>query len=202
MANLRQDDKSTPGADDAARRAGERAAEQTSRTGQAAADQTAHVGQGAAQAGEETARSTSDFLKQNLETVQNAWRIGLEATTLAVGRSTEQLGRTLGVSGEGVQQAKKATERSARNAQKILSTSNAAAKVMNGISEEYSQMVRHQVGKNMDYISELWTSRTPQEFVAAQSDIVRESVEIALEGSRRIADLSLKVAEETGKQIK
>ncbi|WP_370201651.1 phasin family protein [Bradyrhizobium elkanii] len=54
----------------------------------------------------------------------------------------------------------------------------------------------------MDYISELWTSRTPQEFVAAQSDIVRESVEIALEGSRRIADLSLKVAEETGKQIK
>ncbi|QHP66108.1 phasin family protein (plasmid) [Bradyrhizobium sp. LCT2] len=198
MANLRQDDKSTPGTDDAARRAGE----QTSRTGQAAAGQTAHVGQGAAQPGEETARSTSNFLKQNLETVQNAWRIGLEATTLAVGRSTEQLGRTLGVSGEGGQRAKEATERSARNAQTILYTSNAAAKVVNGMSQEYSQMVQHQVGKNMDYIRELWTCRTPQEFVAAQSDIVRESVEIALEGSRRIADLSLKVADETGKQIK
>jgi hypothetical protein len=31
---------------------------------------------------------------------------------------------------------------------------------------------------------------------------VRETVETALESSRRIADLSLKMADETGKQIK
>ena len=48
MTNPRQDDKATQGMDDAARRAGERAAEQTTRIGQAAADQTARVGQAAA----------------------------------------------------------------------------------------------------------------------------------------------------------
>ena len=104
MANPRPEDKSTQGMEDAARRAGERAAEQTTRIGQAAADQTARVGQAAAEAGEEVARAGADLLKQNVETLQNAWRSGLETATSVMGRSSEQFGRTLGLSGEGAQQ--------------------------------------------------------------------------------------------------
>lgn len=84
MANPRQEDKSTQGMEDAARRAGESAAEQTTRIGQAAADQTARVGQAAAEAGEEVARASANLLKQNVETLQNAWRFGLEAATSAM----------------------------------------------------------------------------------------------------------------------
>lgn len=199
MANPRQDDKSTQGMEDAARRAGESAAEQTTRIGQATADQTARVGQAAAEAGEEVARASANLLKQNVETLQNAWRFGLEAATSVMGRSTEQFGRTLGLSGEGVQEA---TERSARNAQTLLYTGTATAKVIGGMSREYLQMVRHQVEKNMDHMNELWTCRTPQDFAAVQTDMVRETVETALESSRRIADISLKMADETGKHIK
>ena len=65
MANPRQEDKSTQGMEDAARRAGESAAEQTTRIGQAAADQTARVGQAAAEAGGEVARASANLLKQN-----------------------------------------------------------------------------------------------------------------------------------------
>jgi Phasin protein len=155
---------------------GESAAEQTTRIGQAAADQTARVGQAAAEAGEEVARASANLLKQNVETLQNAWRLGLEAATLAMGRSTEQFGRTLGVSGEGMQQATKATERSARNAQKLLYTGIAAAGVVGGMSQEYFQMSRHQVEKNMDHMNELWSCRTPQDFAVVQSDMVRETV--------------------------
>ena len=199
MANPLQEDKSTQSMEDAARRAGERAAEESTRIGQAAADQTTRVGQAAAEAGEQVAQASANLLKQNVETLQNAWRFGLEAATSAVGRSTEQFGRTLGVSGEGVQQA---TERSARNAQTLLYTGTAAARVMSGMSQEYFQMVRHQVEKNMDHMNELWSCRTPQDFAAVQSDMVRETVETALESSRRIADMSLKMADEAGKQIK
>lgn len=202
MANPRPEDKSTQGMEDAARRAGESAAEQTTRIGQAAADQTARVGQAAAEAGEEVARASANLLKQNVETLQNAWRFGLEAATSAMERSTEQFGRTLGVSGEGVQQATKATERSARNAQTLLYTGTAAARVVGGMSQEYFQMVRHQVEKSMDHTNELWSCRTPQDFAAVQSDMVRETVETALESSRRIADMSLKMADDAGKQIK
>jgi phasin family protein len=202
MANPRQDDKSTQGMEDAARRAGESAAEQTTRIGQAAADQTARVGQAAAEAGEEVARASANLLKQNVETLQNAWRFGLEAATSAMERSTEPFGRTLGVSGEGAQQATKAAERSARNAQTLLYTGTAAARVVGGMSQEYFQMVRHQVEKNMDHMNELWSCRTPQDFAAVQSDMVRETVETALESSRRIADMSLKMADDAGKQMK
>jgi phasin family protein len=202
MANPRQEDKSTQGIEDAARRAGDKVAEQTTRIGQAAADQTSRVGQAAAEAGEEVARASANLLKQNVETLQDAWRFGLETATSAMGRSTEQLGRTLGVSGEGVQQATEATERSARNAQTLLYSGTAAARVMGGMSQEYFQMVRHQVEKNMEHMNKLWTCRTPQDFAAVQSDMVRETVETALESSRRIADMSLKMADETGKQIK
>jgi phasin family protein len=202
MANPRQEDKSTQGMEDAARRAGESAAERTTRIGQAAADQTARVGQAAAEAGEQVARAGADMLKQNVETLQNTWRSGLEAATSVMGRSSEQFGRTLGLSGEEAQKATEATQRSARNAQTLLYSGTAAARVMGGMSREYFQMVRHQVEKNMDHMNELWTCRTPQDFAAVQSDMVRETVETALESSRRIADMSLKMADETEKQIK
>jgi phasin family protein len=187
MANPRQDEKSAQGIEDAARRASERTAEQTSRIGQAAAE-----------AGEEVARASANLLKQNAETLQNAWRFGLDMTTTVMGRSTEQFGRTLGLSGDGVQQA---TERSARNAETILYASTAAANVMGGMSREYFQLVRHQVEKNMDRMNELWACRTPQEVAAVQTDLVRETVGTVLESSRRIADMSLKLADDAGKQI-
>ena len=54
----------------------------------------------------------------------------------------------------------------------------------------------------MDHVTELWSCRTPHDFAAIQSDMLRETVETALETSRRIADMSLKMADEAGKQIK
>ncbi|WP_439400230.1 phasin family protein (plasmid) [Bradyrhizobium sp. PMVTL-01] len=202
MANFRQDGKPTHGMEDATGRAGEKAADQTSHIGQAAADHTARVGQAAARAGEDVAKVGADLLKQNAETLQKTWRSGLETATSVMGRSAEQFGRTLGVSGDGVQQATEAMERSARNAQTILYTGSAAAQVLGGMSREYFQMVQHQVEKNMNHITELWACRTPQDFAAVQSDMVRETLETALECSRRIADMSLKMAEDAGKQIK
>ena len=70
------------------------------------------------------------------------------------------------------------------------------------MSQEYFQMVRHQAEKNMDHMNELWACRTPQDFAAVQSDMVRETVETALDSSRRIADMSLKMADDAGQQIK
>jgi hypothetical protein len=104
MANPRPENNSTQGMEDAVRRAGERAADQTTRVGQAAADQTARIEQAAAEAGEDVARASADMLKQNVETLQNTWRDGLEAATSLMGRSSEQFGRTFGLSGEEARQ--------------------------------------------------------------------------------------------------
>jgi hypothetical protein len=96
MANPHREDRST---EDAARRTGEKTAEQATRIGQAAAEQTTRMGQAAAEAGQEVARASAHLLQQNAETLQNAWRVGLDTAAAVMGRSTDQLGRTLGLSG-------------------------------------------------------------------------------------------------------
>jgi hypothetical protein len=209
MANPRHDEKSAKNIEDTAHRTSERTAEQTSRIGQAAAEQTARIGQAAAEqttrvgqtaaeAGEEVSRVGADLLRQNAETLQNALRLGLEMATAVMGRSTDQLSRTLGLSGT---EAQPATERSARNAATILHSSTAVAKGMSGMSQEYFAFVRHQIESTMNSMNELWGCRTPQDVAAVQSDFVRETVESALDSSRRMANMSLKAADDAAKHM-
>ena len=150
---------------------------------------------------EETARVGAQLLQHNAETLQNAWRSGLDMATKAMGRSTEELGRTLGFSGNEVQQAQQATERSARNTEALLYTSTAATRLMSEMSQEYLQFVRYQMEKSMDRMNELWRCRTPQDLAAVQSDFARETVGSVLESSRRMADMSLKVADDATKHM-
>jgi phasin family protein len=198
MAKPHQEDKSAQSFEDAAARTSENAAAQTSRIGQAAAEQTGRVGQAAADAAEEVARVGANLLQQNAQTLQNTWRTSLEMATAIMGRSTDQLGRTLGLSGNGAQ---KATERSARNAETVLYASTAATKVMDGMSREYFELVRHQMEKSMDRMTDLWSCRTPQDVAAIQSDLVRETVASVLESSRRMADMSLKLADDAANHM-
>ncbi|HKH02745.1 MAG TPA: phasin family protein, partial [Bradyrhizobium sp.] len=111
------------------------------------------------------------------------------------------LGRTLGFSGNEAQQAQQATERSARNTETILYTSTAATRLMSGMSQEYFEFVRHQLEKSMERMNELWRCRTPQDIAAVQSDLMRETVGSVLESSRRVADMSLKVADDATKHM-
>jgi phasin family protein len=71
---------------------------------------------------------------------------------------------------------------------------------MSGI--EYFQFVRHQLEKNMERMNELWRCRTPQDLAAVQTDFVRETMESALETGRRMADMSLRLAEDAANQMK
>ncbi|PWT91670.1 phasin family protein [Bradyrhizobium sp. PMVTL-01] len=187
MANPRQEEKSTQSAEDTIRRAGERTAEQTRRIGLATAE-----------AGEEVAQASSHLLRQNTEMLQNTWRFGVEMAAAMMGRSTDQLGRTFGLTGNEAQQA---AERSVRNAEAIMYSTTAVAKGMNGASREYFDFVRQQFERTMDCMSELGRCRTPHDFAAVQTDLMRDSISRAMEASRRIADMSQKVADDAGNHI-
>jgi len=72
---------------------------------------------------------------------------------------------------------------------------------MGGMSREYFEVVKRQVEQNMDRLTELWSCRTPEDVAAVQSDMLRETVGTVLESSHRIADMSLKLADDAGRQI-
>jgi phasin family protein len=187
MADARQEDKSRHTVEETVRRTGEKTAEQTRR-----------IGESAVESGQQVARVSADLLQQNAETLQNALRFGLDVTTAVMGRSTDQLSRTLGLSGDEVQQA---TERSSSNATSVLQSTAAVTKGMNGMSREYFALVRHQIESTINRMNELWACRTPQDVAAVQSEFLRETVETAVQSSRRMADMSLKAADDAAKHI-
>lgn len=187
MANPRQEEKSTQSPEDTIRRAAERTA-----------DQTRRIGLATAEAGEEVAQASSHLLRQNAEMLQNTWRFGVDMATAMMGRSTDQLGRTFGLTGN---EAQRAAERSVRNAEAIMYTTTAVAKGMNGASREYFDFVRQQIERTMDRTNELWRCRTPHDLAAVQTDLMRDTISSALDTSRRMADLSLKVADDAGNHI-
>lgn len=161
--------------------------------GERAAEQTAQFGQSAAEAGQQAARVGAEMLKRNAETVQNAWRSGQDMVTAL----SDQLGRTLGVSGNEAQQV---AERSARNAQTIINSTAMVSELMSGMSREYSDFARRQMQKSMDRMNDLWRCRTPQEIAAVQGDFVRDALTGALEISRRMTDMSLKLVDDATKR--
>jgi hypothetical protein len=189
MANPRQEEKSTHT---------HTAAETAQRTNERTAEQTRRIGLAAAHAGEEVTKASAHVVQQNAEMLQNTWRLGLDMATTVVSRSTDQLGRTFGLTGE---EAQKATERSARNAETIMYSASALADGINGVSREYFAFLQHQLETSVDRMNELWRCRTPQDMAAVQTDLVLDSIRSALESSRRMADTSLKVTDDAGKRI-
>jgi hypothetical protein len=142
-------------------------------------------------------RVSADLLNQNAEMLQNTWRFGMEAVAEAMNRSSDHLARTFGWTGE----AQQATERSVRNTQSVMESATAVSKGLNEISREYFQFARRQMEKNMDRMNELWRCRTPLEFAAVQSELIRDTMTGAIESGRRVADMSLKVADDAGRRI-
>jgi phasin family protein len=176
----------------------QRVGEKFRRAGEKTAEQTKQIGQTALEAGQDVARAGADLLQQNAETLQSTWRFGLDTTTAVMGRSADQLSRTLGLSGDGAQQA---AERSARNTELILYSSATVGKCVTSASREYFEFVRRQIENNMERLTDLWHCRTPQDFTALQTDLVRQSFEGALESGRRMADMSLKLADDAAKHV-
>jgi len=187
MADDRRDDQITRRIEETTRQSAERTAEQARRIGETASRTSA-----------ELAQVSTTLFQQNAQAMQNAMRFGLETMTAIMGRSADQFNRSLGLSGD---EAQRATERSARNAKSILHSTTATSQGLAGVSEEYFEFVKREIECSIDCMNELWRCRTPHDVAAGQSDLVRHTMETALESSRRMADMSLKLADDCSKQI-
>jgi phasin family protein len=198
MANTQEDNKHTQHPAETFRQTSERTAEQATRAAGQISEQTRRMGLAAAKAGDDINQTGAKLLQQNVQIVQNVWRSSAEAATAIMGRATDHFGRTWGLTGK---EAQEANEKSLRNAQTLLDSTTAVTQGMNEISREYFHYARGQMERHIDRLNELWRCRTAHEFAALQSDIVREAATSALENSRHLAEISLRVAEDAGKRI-
>ena len=168
-----------------------KAADEAARTARTVADEAGRVG-------EQTARAGADVFRRSTETARDGLQQGLNTATQSFQRINDQFTQVLGFNGP---QSEELTRRSSQNLQAVSQASSVMMKGAQEVSHEVIGLVQDRLTKNIDGLSRLAGCRSLQDFVAVQSDLVRDGLQQVIDTNKRIAELSLRTADEAARSI-
>ena len=163
-----------------------KAADEAARTARTVTDEAARVG-------EQTARAGADIARRGTEAARNAVESSLNTATQTFERVTDQFTKVLGFSGP---QAEELARRSSENIQAVTQASTVLARGAQEVSQEVFGLVQDRLTKNLDAVNRIVGTRSVQDFVAVQSDLARDTLQQVIETNKRIAEVSLRIADE------
>jgi phasin family protein len=152
----------------------------------------------AAKAGEQTARAGADMARRGAETARDTVQSGVTMATQSFQRLNDQFTQALGFNGP---QAEELSRRSSQNLQAVSQASSVLMKGAQEVSHEVIQLVQDRLQKNIDGLSRLAGCRSVQDYVAVQSDLARDGLQQVIDTNKRIAELSVRVADEAARAI-
>src|SRR5829696_3376526 len=171
--------------------AGRNAADEAARTARTMTDEAARVG-------EQTARAGADVFRRGTETARDGLQQGLNTATETVRRMTDQFTQVLGFNGP---QAEELTRRSSQNLQAVSQASTVLVRGAQEVSQEVFGLIQDRLQKNIDAVNRLVGTRSVQDFVAVQSDLVRDGLQQVIDTNKRVAEVSLRTADEAARAI-
>jgi len=152
----------------------------------------------AAKVGEQTARAGADLARRGAETARDSLQSGVNMATQSFQRINDQFTQALGFNGP---QAEELARRSSQNLQAVSQASSVLMKGAQEVSHEWFGFAQERVQKNMDGLSRLAGVRSVQDFIAVQSDLVRDNLQQVIDTNKRVAEVSVRVAEEAARSI-
>jgi phasin family protein len=152
----------------------------------------------AARVGEQTARAGADVFRRGAETARDNLQSGLNTANLSFQRINDQFTQALGFNGP---QAEELARRSSQNIQAVSQASSVLMKGAQEVSHAWFGFAQERVQKNMDGLSRLAGVRSVQDFVAVQSDLVRDNLQQVIDTNKRVAEVSVRVADEAARSI-
>jgi len=152
----------------------------------------------AAKVGEQSARAGADMARRGAETARDTMQSGVNMATQSFQRLNDQFTQALGFNGP---QAEELSRRSSQNLQAVSQASSVLMKGAQEVSREVIQLVQDRMQKNVEAVSRLAGTRSVQDFVAVQSDLVRDGLQQVIDTNKRIAELSVRVADEAARAI-
>src|SRR3954462_3964451 len=167
------------------------AADEAARTARTVTDEAARVG-------EQTARAGADVFRRGSETARDTMQSGLNTATETFQRMTDQFNQALGFNGP---QAEELARRSSQNLQAVSQASTVLARGAQEVSHEVIGLVQDRLQKNIDAVNRIAGTRSVHDFVAVQSDLVRDTLQQVIDTNKRIAELSVRVADEAARAI-
>src|SRR3954469_1630908 len=168
-----------------------KAADEAARTARTVTDEAARVG-------EQTARAGADIANRSTETARDAFQAGLNTASETFQRMSDQVTKVLGFNGP---QSEELARRSSQNLQAVSQDSAVLSRGAQEVSRELIQLVQDRVQKNVEALNRLAGTRSVQDFVAVQSDLARDGLSQVIDTNKRIAEVSVRVAEEAARAI-
>lgn len=153
--------------------------------------------------GEAVQRATegvADTMKAGVEgaqtmarTMQETMEHSLGAVSEMARRSTEHAVRLFGLpSGN----AEDLTGQTSENLRSVTQSGTALARGLQDVSREVFELSQKRLQRNLDGLNQIASCRSVADLVAAQSSLLRDNLEQTLDNSRRLAELTIQVAEE------
>ena len=168
-----------------------KAADEAARTARTVTNEAARVG-------EQTARAGADVFRRGSETARDSLQQGLNTAAETVRRVTDQFSQVLGFNGP---QSEELARRSSQNLQAVSQASSVLMKGAQDVSQEVFGLVQDRVQKNIEAVNRIAGVRSVQDFVATQSDLMRDGLQQVIDTNKRIAELSVRIADEAARAI-
>jgi hypothetical protein len=148
----------------------------------------------------------ADTMKAGVEGTQTMVRAMQEAVANSFGafselarRSTGQAMPMVGRRAEGEVQG--LTEEAAHNLRAVAQSGTALARGLQDMSREVVERSQQRLQRNFDGLQALARCRSMTDFVEVQSSLLRDNLEQTLENSRRLAELTIQMADEATKTV-
>jgi phasin family protein len=147
---------------------------------------------------DEMTRAGSDIARNGAETARQGLESGLNSTVDTFHRVTDQFTHVLGFVGP---QSEELARKSSQNIEAVSQASTVLTKGAQEISRAWFDAMRERIAKNLEAMNRLAGCRSVQDFVTVQSEIVRDGLGHTVNSSRRIAEVSIRVADEAARVI-
>jgi hypothetical protein len=151
----------------------------------------------AAAASGQAVRAGVELMQRNAETMQHALQCGARLAARVSERSTDQFGRAIGISGES---AEAAAQKSTRNFDAIIHTGAVLTQITQRLCEEWVDVARARMDRGFDRFDAFLQCRSPQDFTALSSEILRDNMETFLGYARTAGETSARLAGEARQQ--
>ncbi len=171
----------------------EQAARASERTANEFAEGASRMKDVAARASDQAMRASVEMMQRNAETVQHTLQCGARLAARMTERSADQFGRAMGLSGEG---AHKAAQKSSYNIEAIVQSGTVLSEMTQHLCEEWADIARARMDRGFDRIDAFLQCRTPQDFAALQSELLRDNMETFLGCARKLGEHSTRLADE------
>jgi hypothetical protein len=145
-----------------------------------------------------TVRSAADGAQRAARTAQDTVRTGVGRAAEVAQRSTDNVAQLFSLS---TKQTQEAAGQAAERMQAVAQSGTALVRGFQEVSRAVFEMTQDRFQRNVEALTALSRCRSVPEFLAAQTSLLRDNVDLTLENSQRLAQLSVGVVEEVSRTV-